>query len=154
MADLLRILFLVPLGFIAAVLAAALTVLAGWYGHQIGDISSDIVATGEVMGVAVWVVLEVGAVAGVPVFIVIVLAELFGWRSLIFYLAVGGALGLLTSQLHGIVWETGNNQLLLPAAGFVGGFVYWLIAGRFAGIGRASALPPPPPPAMPPTSPG
>jgi hypothetical protein len=152
-ADLLRLLFLVPLGFIAAVLAAALTILGGWYGHQAGAILTDIGATGYVMGVGVWVVLEVGAVAGVPAFIVIVLAELFGWRSLVFYLAVGGALGLLTSQLHGIVWQTGNSQLLLPAAGFVGGFVYWLIAGRLAGIARPPEPASPPTP-RPPTSPG
>jgi hypothetical protein len=149
LGDLLRLLFLVPLGFIAAVLAAALTILAGWYGHEPG-VFTDVAAIGFVMGVGVWVVLEVGAVAGIPAFIVIVLAELFGWRSVIFYLAIGGALGLLTSQLHGIVWETGNSQLLLPAAGFVGGFVYWLIAGRLAGLAR---MPEPASPPQPPTSP-
>ena len=159
MADLLRLLFLVPLGFIAAVLAAALTILAGWYGHDAGAISSDVAQTGAFIGLGLWLVLEIGALSVIPGFFAIVLAELFGWRSVFFYLAVGGALGLLAWQFPGAVWEGEGNQLLLPAAGFVGGFVYWLIAGRLAGIARASVAPSavpanPPPPPQPPTSPG
>ena len=40
----------------------------------------------------------------IPAFIVIVLAELFRWRSVFFYLAVGGALGLLAepAQRHAL----------------------------------------------------
>ncbi len=153
MADLLRLLFLVPLGFIAAVLAASVTMLGGWYGHGVGGILGDVEQTGYLIGVSVWLVLEVGALAAIPALIVVVLAELFGWRSLIFYLAVGGALGLLASQLNGMLWDAPNDQLLLVAAGFVGGFVYWLIAGRFSGIGRASVPPPAPPPSEPPATP-
>jgi hypothetical protein len=151
-ADLLRLVILVPLGFIAAVLAAAFTVLAGWYGHQTADIFTDVEQTGYLIGVAVWLVLEVGALAAIPAFIVIVLAELFRWRSVFFYLAVGGALGLLASQLNGMLWDTPNDQLLLVAAGFVGGLAYWLVAGRLAGLARAPEPPPAPP--LPPTSPG
>ena len=141
MADFLRLLFLVPLGYIAAVIAAALTILAGWYGHDAGAISSDVVATGAVIGIGFWVVVEVGALAAVPALIAIVLAELFRWRSVFFYLAVGGGLGLLATPLHG----TDGSQLLLPAAGSVGGFAYWFIAGRLAGV----AAPPGEPPADP-----
>lgn len=141
MADLLRLLFLVPLGYIAAVVAATATILAGWYGHQPGPIFSDIEATGVFMGVAVTVLVGVGSLAAVPAVILIALAELFRWRSVFFYLAVGGALGLLASQLDGMLWETGDPRLLLPAAGFVGAFAYWLIAGRLAGVGRAPVPP-------------
>ena len=80
---------------------------------------------------------EVGALAVIPAFIVIVLAELFGWRSVFFYLAVGrrprAADQPVARHASG---RRGTDQLLLPAAGFVGGFVYWLIAGRLAGIAR------------------
>ena len=119
---------------------AALTILAGWYGHEAGAVLTDVGATGYVIGVAVLA----GAARSarwpsIPAFIVIVLAELFGWRSVFFYLAVGGALGLLASAAHGVVWDTPDDRLLLLAAGFVGGFVYWLIAGRLpASAGRAS----------------
>jgi hypothetical protein len=156
MADLIRILFLVPIGYIAAVLTAAVTILAGWYGHDAGAISSDAIQTGAVIGLGLWLVLEIGALSVIPGFLAIVVAELFGWRSVFFYLAVGGALGLLAWQFPGAVWEGEGSQLLLPAAGFVGSLAYWLIAGRFAGIGRQSVPPPaapanpPPPPASPP----
>ena len=150
MSDLLRILFLVPLGFIAAVLAAALTIIAGWYGHEISAVLTDPASTGYVIGVGVWVVLEVGVLAAIPAFIFIVLAELFGWRSVFVYLAAGGAFGLLASGIRGVIWDMPDDRLLLLAAGFVGGLAYWLIAGRLAGLGRASE---PPPPSQPPTSP-
>ncbi len=149
MVDLLRIIILVPLGFVAAVLASAVTILAGWYGHEIGGILADVEQTGYLIGLAVWLVLEVGALAAVPAFIVIVLAELFGWRSVFLYLAVGGALGLFAGQLNGMLWDAADNPLLLPAAGFIGGLAYWLVAGRLAGLQRASE-----PLAPPPTSPG
>ena len=152
MADLLRLLFLVPLGYVAAVLAAALTILAGWYGYQAGAIFSDVVTIGAVTGIALVVVLQVGALAVVPAVIAIVLAELFGWRSVMFYLAVGGALGLSADRLNVMLWQSDDNTLLLPAAGFVGGFAYWLIAGRLAGLAGAGETRPPP--ASPPTSPG
>ena len=93
-ADLLRLLFLVPIGFIAAVLAAALTILAGWYGHERRR-PHRCRATGYVIGVGglAWC-LRSASLAGVPAFIVIVLAEMFRWRSVFFYLAVGGGLRL------------------------------------------------------------
>jgi hypothetical protein len=149
-ADLLRLLFLVPLGYIVAVLAAAFTILAGWYGHQTTAIFADVEQTGALLGVAIWLVLEVGALAAIPAFVVVVLAEVLGWRSVFLYLAVGGVLGLLGGQLRGAIWDAPGDQLLLVAAGFVSGFAYWLIAGRLAGLGRASN----PPPSSPPTSPG
>ncbi len=152
MADLLRLLFLVPIGFIAAVLAAAFTILAGWYGHEPG-VLTDVAATGYVIGVGVFVTLRVGALAFVPTVIVVALAEVFGWRSIFLYLAVGGALGFGASQLPVLGWQANGDALLLPAAGFVGGFAYWLIAGRLAGFQRAGEPPPASPPA-PPTSPG
>ena len=141
MADLLRLLFLVPLGFIGAVIAATLTIVAGWYGHQAGDVVANAEATGFVLTVAFLVMVRVGALAVLPAVLAIALAEMFRWRSLFFYLAVGGALGLLVDTLHGIQWATVDDRLLLPAAGFVGGLAYWLIAGRLAG-GSISEPPP------------
>ena len=146
MTDLLRLLFVVPLGFIAAVLAAALTILAGWFGHQTGDIFTDFETTGFVIGTGVLVVLQVGALAALPAVVVIVLAEVFTWRSAFFYIAIGGGLGLLASQFNGMLQETNDSPILLPAAGFVGGLAYWLIAGRLAGVA-------PRPPAAPTSAP-
>ncbi len=157
MTDLLRILFLVPIGFVAAILATALTIIAGWYGHDVSAILTDAASTGYVIGMGFWVILEVGVLAVIPAFIFIVLAELFGWRSVFLYIAAGGAFGLVASTARGVVWDMPEDRLLLLAAGFVGGLVYWLIAGRLSGIGRAGEAQPAPlssePPGRPPTSP-
>ena len=151
MADFLRVLFLVPLGFIAAVLAASLIIVVASFGQEPG-IGTDVAVTGYAIGLATIVMLRVGAVAAIPVLVFIVLAETFRWRSVFAYLAVGGAIGLVPSAVNDVVWVTPSDQHVLLAAGFVGGFVYWLIAGRLAGIDRVSASPPAPPP-QPPTSP-
>ena len=153
MAALLRLLFLAPLGFIAAVVAAVATILVGSYGQEPG-ILTNMAATGFAIGVAFVLMMHIGAVAFIPVFIVIVLAEMFRWRSVFLYLAVGGAIGLVPSAVSNVVGVTPDGQHLLLAAGFVGGFVYWLVAGRLAGFQRAPEPPDPPvvsPPAGPPS---
>lgn len=91
--------------------------------------------SGAVSGVVI------GGMAALPAFAAILLAELFRLNSLILNLAAGGliAFGL---------WSVGGGDVaaaepaLRPgtsvalAAGFVAGFVYWLIAGRTAGRWR------------------
>ncbi len=151
MSDLLRVLFLVPLGFIAAILAASLIVVLASFGQEPG-IGADFGVTIAAIAFATTLLLNIGAVAAVPMFIVIVLAEMFRWRSVFLYLAVGGAIGLVPSAVNGVAWINSDDQVVLLAAGFVGGFVYWLVAGRLSGLQRASEQPPPQTP-QPPTSP-
>ena len=71
-----------------------------------------------------------------PALLVVVLAEIFAWRSLFVYLAAGGLIGILGKQTT-IAWgglDFANDLFTLClAGGFAGGFVYWLIAGRDAG---------------------
>ncbi len=130
MPALLRLLFLVPLGYVAAVLAAALTITVGAVGGPRPDYPGLFVIA------AVVNTLYVGAAAFVPSAVAIVLSEVFAWRSVFFFLAVGGAMGLAVHEIafyvgRAEVYET--RQILFPAGGFVGGFVYWLIAGMRAG---------------------
>ncbi len=130
MSDLLRLLFLVPLAYVAAVIAAALTVVAGWAGFDIAPEYRMLMVAPALMTVGM-----VGAAAFLPA-AAVVAAELFRWRSVFFYLAVGGAIGLAAHELAGFTGapeDFAHRRLLFPAAGFVGGFVYWLIAGRLAG---------------------
>ena len=78
-----------------------------------------------------------GAISFLPALLAIVLAEGFGWRSLLYYLLVGGTIGLLADQSYDIFgWiDLADQQLVIMlAAGFLGGFTYWLIAGRLAGL--------------------
>jgi hypothetical protein len=77
-----------------------------------------------------------GTIAFLPAAVAIILAETFGWRSALYYLLVGGLIGAtaihLTTQSGALDFAERPHVTLL-AAGFVGGFVYWLIAGRLAG---------------------
>ena len=149
MTAVLRILFVIPLAFLAACLAAgAFLVLAlaggaeGWREAAAYDEQGMLVVLG---GAAA---LIVAAVVAIPAFVVIILAELFGWRSVFFYLIAGVLIGLAVGLLPAEQMDPqGDNAgALLAAVGAVGGFVYWLIAGRSAGFTGAE---PPGPPGQP-----
>ena len=77
-----------------------------------------------------------GTIAILPALLAIALAETFAWRSVLYYFLVGGIVGLMADQatnLYGNPSFYDQRTVVLVAAGFVGGFVYWLIAGRLAG---------------------
>ena len=77
-----------------------------------------------------------------PAVILIVIAETFDIRS-IFYYAIGGAvMALLAYYMADIspalenttdISPVGYGLQLVAASGIIGGFVYWLLAGRKAG---------------------
>ncbi len=147
MTAILRILILLPIGFLAACLTAgAVIVLAlaggpdGWQAFRAdflpGEGDGLFVLAGGIAG------LIVAAFIAVPSFVVILIAELFGWRSVFLYLAAGAVIGLSGSILpfDELLPEADVDITMLAAAGLAGGFVYWLIAGRSAGYGgRAGA---------------
>jgi fructose-specific phosphotransferase system IIC component len=84
-----------------------------------------------------------GATAFVPAVILVAIAETFDIRS-IFYYAIGGgliaALAWFSSDISLRLENTtdispvGYGLQLVAAAGIIGGFVYWLLAGRKAGL--------------------
>ena len=133
MTTLLRLLILAPLAYIAALAAAAAAVTLGLFAGQI-----DADTAPFALGVSIGVFFYAGLITFIPALIAVVLAETFGWRSLLFYLAAGGAIGLLASEttmaLDGLSFAD-DLRFLCVAAGFVAGAVYWLIAGKLAGPG-------------------
>jgi hypothetical protein len=136
-AALLRLLVLVPIGYIAAIVAAGLMLAFGLFGYQPDPEHRFFFAA----SVVVWT-FWVGAVAFVPAIVAIVLAEAFGWRSILYWLTVGGAIGLVSERVAGRYHNldfSDRRTIVLLAAGFVGGFAYWLIAGRLAGTGSEPA---------------
>ena len=86
----------------------------------------------------------VSAYALVPVLLVIVCAEAFSIRALLFYAIAGGLLGAVLylnySGWDGRAFSAGGfarRELeIMAAAGIAAGFVYWAIAGRNAGKWR------------------
>ena len=131
MAAILRLLIVVPLAFVAAVFAAGFILSFSVFGPGLGaELVSYFVAA------TILVTVNIGAVAFFPSLLAVALAELFAIRSVFYWLAVGAVIGLAGETVaDGFAWldEIPRRLSLMLAAGFVGGFVYWLIAGRLSG---------------------
>ncbi len=74
----------------------------------------------------------------IPAFVVVIVGEIARIRSAIYYVA-GGGLALAAMPMLARMSESGNVVVpetivwqVFATAGFAGGFVYWLIAGRNA----------------------
>jgi predicted neutral ceramidase superfamily lipid hydrolase len=140
MAVIARI-FLVIVGYLLACFAASAILTIGTLTPE----WDDLVAMGFNSTVA-WAVILVGAfaiaaVALVPSVLVIALAEGFGLRSIVIYGVLGCLLALALSyglDFAGYVGDPDSflarERGVLAASGIVGGFVYWLVAGRGAGV--------------------
>ena len=85
----------------------------------------------------------VGFVAFVPAAVLIAIAETFDIRSIFYYTIAGAAIGLFTcygSDLSAALENTTDlppvsfGLQLVAASGIIGGFVYWIFAGRKAGF--------------------
>jgi hypothetical protein len=92
----------------------------------------------------------VAAFSFVPAIIAILVTETFGLRSVLIYALAGGLIGLFCGYSLGFIgplprfdfdMPLGTNFELLTAAGIAAGLVYWLIAGRSAGLWRDRAEP-------------
>ena len=95
---------------------------------------------------ALWSVVGVGAaiiaaVAMLPSLLVIALAEGFAWRSIVVYGALGAVLALalcygidFAGYVGGPDGILAHEREVLAASGIAGGLVYWLFAGRKAGM--------------------
>jgi hypothetical protein len=135
-----RLLFLVPLAFIAACVSAAIMATVGVFELRYLDSDVSGFYAGSVIVMTFWA----GTIAFLPAAVAIVLAESFAWRSALYYLLVGGAIGAIAVHLteqSGALDFADQPYVTLVASGFVGGFVYWLIAGRLAGSGMTSGSP-------------
>ncbi|MDQ0325565.1 putative membrane protein [Rhodopseudomonas julia] len=134
MARVWRIILLIPIAFIAACWAAA-AVLYFSVPPELhpGEALQDYAVKAAL--VSFFAAFVVGAVAGIPAFLMILFAESFGWRSLILHLVFGAVVGSAATIL-GIAGPPASefsDIAIFSAAGTVGAFVYWLLAGRHAG---------------------
>jgi hypothetical protein len=79
----------------------------------------------------VWVVLGFWTlvITLIPAALLIYFTERYIWRNFWIYCGIGAALGSLTG-----LWLDWQTMAECAAIGCVAGLVYWLIAGRFAGL--------------------
>lgn len=138
--------FMMLIGFAAASFAAAVIMSIGivapfWAAAPLSGYER------EGLWIATWVTsFIVAGFSFLPTFLVMLIAESFKLRSILFYALAGAVIGLIYSPLGAGVtqwWIEFNDQVinrrpteLMVAAGIGGGIVYWAIAGRNAGKWR------------------
>jgi hypothetical protein len=139
-------LFVIFFAFLIACMAAGITIALGLLGSEWHAAPAD-----PVLRAGFWVVSVLGtgltgAASFLPLLLVVVLAEGFRLRSIIFYALAGIGIVLLAYYGSGLgnPYEESIDQPgpilrgleLAIAAGAVFGVTYWLIAGRRAGAWR------------------
>ncbi len=154
MENLIRLLMrfiLVPLGYLAAGVAATVVVLIAWWQF------ADAVAAGRADGPDFAVL---GAVIAGPILLYVMLvfillpasvgiliSEAFAIRSWIFHALNGIVSVWLGWQVFGANAGIGTpfeQPLAVVAAGIAGGFAYWAVAGFSAGFYKPVFRSPPP----------
>jgi hypothetical protein len=141
-------LFVVAFAYLVACVAASAVLTVGTLTPQWDDVAA-LVSSLHLPSAALWVVIGVGAaiIAGIamlPALLVIALAEGFGWRSVVLYGVLGGVLALALRYgidfgraIGGPETALAAPREVLAASGIAGGLVYWLFAGRRAGIWKS-----------------
>jgi hypothetical protein len=145
-------LIVASIGYVIACLAvgAAIsgTIVANaWLGGEIATPMAHLTVESLFFG---GVLASLAAVHGfAPAVLAIVVSEVFGIRGPLYHVLCGGLAGALGhvaasppawSEAAGALDPAVGGRLpLFVAAGLIGGFVYWLVAGRGAGVLREPA---------------
>jgi hypothetical protein len=134
-------LILVPLGLLLATVAAILVLLSlglELSTHALSGRTIDGDTIEAFFRVAYGVVSLAAVATIVPAILVVIVGEVARIRSLLYYVVAGGLalaiMPMLASYGPASVTPlaTGRLWAVFATAGFTGGFVYWLIAGRSA----------------------
>ena len=140
--------FVIIFALIASSIAVGMAIAVGLLGPQWHAFSGDVGERVTFWGVAFFGSVLTGAVGLLPLVILIVLAEAFRIRSILINTAAGAALLVAGYYSSGVARPSYEESIDTPppaiprqleiaaAAGAVGGFVYWFIAGRNAGRWR------------------
>lgn len=149
MIALYRIMLMIA-GYVAACIAASLVLTIGTLTPDWNDLN-ELTTSPALQSMALWSVVAVAAVAifalaMLPMVLIVVLTEGFALRSVIVYGVIGGALALaiayglnsfgfdFTGQAVAPDADLAREREVMAAAGIAGGLVYWLFAGRNAGL--------------------
>lgn len=143
-------LFAIAVGFLFACFIAGLIVVIAILFPEFSDLGDGPIDQGALNVLIGFGFIFVSGFALVPAMLIALITEAFAIRSVLAYAIGGGAvgaacyLGLLpfdpdTFRFDGIVRR---HLEIMTGAGIVGGLVYWLIAGRNAGVWRQPRLPP------------
>ena len=140
---------LVPLGYLAAVIAGACVILFGSWklGTALTSGNSDTVFYG-IFGMAIAGPFLFGTLLvtmWLPAAIGVLISEAFAIRSWIFHALNGAASAWIGWQFFGAFDKSDiplNEPQYVVAAGLAGGFAYWAVAGWSAGFWKPVFAPP------------
>jgi hypothetical protein len=148
MSLLSRIVYIV-IAFLLASIAAGITIAFALLGLDWPALSGSDAERSGFWTLVVFASALSGAVCILPFFLLTVVAEGYRLRSALLYPAVGAITVVLGYFLSGFADRTDGTSVHLPviqevqiaaAAGIAFGFVYWLFAGRKAGMWRSLRL--------------
>jgi len=139
--------FVIAFAFLLACFAAGLVVAYGLIAPEFAKLST---AEPEVLLGFLFLVTAAGIVTPFYVFapaaLIIFVSEMLSIRSVLYYALMGALVGALAYVLSDVTARMQGAGTVVPltrelqfmvAGGIVGGFVYWLIAGRRAGVWKA-----------------
>jgi len=134
-------------GYMLACIAASLVLALGTLGPDWNGLFAAFgINSAHAQSTAMWILVGLGAlvifvVGFLPAALIVALTEGFALRSAIIYGVAGGALALASAfglDFVGHIASSGTDvaheQEVFAAAGIAGGLVYWLFAGRQAGV--------------------
>jgi hypothetical protein len=154
-------LFVILFAFLAACFVAGAVVIGAIMFPEFSDLGAGPVDPGVLNIVLGFGFIFVSGFALVPAMVVVLITEAFFIRSVLAY-AVGGGIVGLACYLGLVPFDPGQLQFqgivrrhleIMTGAGILAGLVYWMIAGRNAGVWRVPSPPPRLPPPMPSQSP-
>lgn len=137
-ARLLGRLILVPLGFVLAAIATLAVVATLGLERVTRLLHGRDVDVDGIVGIASYAYSLAAVTTVVPALIVVLVGEVARIRSTLYYV-VGGGLALLAlpmlvgfGHLEHDLGQSSSIWQVSATAGFAGGMVYWLVAGRCA----------------------
>ena len=132
------------IGYLAAAMAAVLLISLVAWSRAYAPVSGD----PALVGMTAFVVLTdafvlfwiLGSTALLPSIAAVLLGEALSLRSWVYYGAAGLAVAFLVahSSLLPVYPALPTDPRVSAAAGLVGGLMHWLLAGRSAGLRKAS----------------
>lgn len=140
--DLVLRMITILIGFTFAVIAAGLFLSFGLVSEYFAAFFADVDPSASFEGLSIFMVglymgAHAGAAAFLPAMVIIAIAELMRWRGMTTNLLLGGLCALFVGVIRSTVGNgqtlSENTLIILLATGFIGGFIYWLVAGRKAG---------------------
>lgn len=137
MRAVLRFLFVVPIGFVAACLTGAFAMLWPFLQWPQHTPLTDPLALFQAAVAFSAQTAQIGSVALVPWGVFMVVCELFGLSSVLLHLAAGVAGGVaVIVTAYGEHLPAGSVQTAIVVAAATFSLVYWIVAGHSAGRWR------------------